>query len=298
MSIAGSPQIISRVSWNADERIRRGRPDYATTLRFAVVHHTAGSNSYTRSQSPAIVRGIERYHVLANGWDDIGYNFLVDKYGQIFEGRWGGMDRNVVGAHAMGFNQGSAGIALIGNYDASTVSPAARSALIRLIAWRLDVAHVDPSTTFSWRSTGNPRFRAGTTITLRSISGHRDTGYTTCPGSNLYNDLPQITRSVAQTGLPKLYFPAATGVPGGPVHFTARLSEPLPWSVIVSEPDGNVVATGQGAGPSSTGPGTRARCRPAATCTRSTPGRPCGPQQVWLPETPLQSALTALAQQP
>jgi hypothetical protein len=248
VSVVGSPLILTRASWGADERIRRGLPDYADTLRFAIVHHTAGSNSYTRAQSPSIVRGIQRYHVLANGWDDIGYSFLIDKYGQIFEGRYGGVDRNVVGAHAQGFNQGSAGVALMGNYGATSVTPAARTALIRLLAWRLDVAHVDPATTFTWRSTGNPKYRAGANVTLRTISGHRDTGYTTCPGSRLYGELPQITRSVAQTGLPKLYFPTATGAPGGLVHFTGTLSEPLPWSVIVSEPDGNIVATGQGSG--------------------------------------------------
>ncbi len=248
VSIAGSPLILSRGSWGADERIRRGRPTYASSVRFAVVHHTAGSNSYTRAQSAAIVRGIERYHVLGNGWDDIGYNFLVDKYGQIFEGRYGGVDRNVVGAHAQGFNTGSAGIALIGTYEGNAPSPAARTALTRLIAWRLDVAHVDPLSTFSWRSTGNPRFPAGRMLTLRTISGHRDTGYTTCPGSRLYGELPALAQSVAQTGLPKLYFPTVTGAPGEPVHFTATLTEPLPWSVIVSEPDGNIIATGQGTG--------------------------------------------------
>jgi hypothetical protein len=248
VTIAGSPLILSRTSWGADERIRRGPPHYADSVRFAVVHHTAGSNSYTRAQSASIVRGIQRYHVLANGWDDIGYNFLVDKYGQIFEGRYGGVDRNVVGAHAQGFNSGSAGVALIGNYDGAAVSPAARTALTRLIAWRLDVAHVDPLSTFSWRSTGNPRFPVGRNITLRTISGHRDTGYTTCPGSRLYGELPALARSVSQTGLPKLYFPAVTGAPGELVHFTATLTEPLPWSVIVSEPDGNLIASGQGTG--------------------------------------------------
>jgi hypothetical protein len=248
ISLAGSPLILSRASWGADERIRRGPPHYSDSVRFAVVHHTAGSNSYTRAQAAAIVRGIQRYHVLANGWDDIGYNFLVDKYGQIFEGRYGGVDRNVVGAHAQGFNSGSSGVALIGNYERAAVSPAARTALTRLIAWRLDVAHVDPLSTFSWRSTGNPRFPAGRSITLRTISGHRDTGYTTCPGSQLYGALPALAGSVAQTGLPKLYFPTATGAPGELVHFTATLTEPLPWSVIVSEPDGNIIATGQGIG--------------------------------------------------
>ena len=248
VSIVGSPVILSRLSWGANERIRRGHPRYADTVRFAVVHHTAGSNSYTRAQSPAIVRGIQRYHVLGNGWDDIGYNFLVDKYGQIFEGRYGGVDRNVVGAHAQGFNSGSAGIALIGTYESNTPSAAARSALARLIAWRLDVAHADPLSTFNWRSSGNPRFPAGRNITLRTISGHRDTGYTTCPGSRLYGELPALARAVSEIGLPKLYSPVVTGQPGGLVHFTATLTEALPWTVVVTEPDGNVVATGSGSG--------------------------------------------------
>jgi hypothetical protein len=249
LSKAGSPLIITRAAWGADERIRRTRkPAYADTLRFAVVHHTAGSNSYSRAQSASIVRGIERYHVLANGWDDIGYNFLVDKYGQIFEGRWGGVDRNVVGAHAQGFNQGSVGIALIGTYDSTSITPAARAALIRLLAWRLDVAHVDPLSTFSWRSTGNPKYPAGRMVTLRTISGHRDTGFTTCPGSQLYSDLPSIARAVAQTGLPKMYNPAATGAPGELVRFTGTLTQALPWTVTVTQPDGNIVASGQGEG--------------------------------------------------
>jgi hypothetical protein len=248
VSMAGSPLILSRAGWGASERIRRGRPDYADAVRFAVVHHTAGSNSYTRAQAASIVRGIQRYHVLANGWDDIGYNFLVDKYGQIFEGRYGGVDRNVVGAHAQGFNQGSTGVALIGNYDATSATPAAKAALTRLLAWRLDVAHVDPTTTFAWRSTGNPKFPAGRTITLRTIAGHRDTGYTTCPGSNLYGALPSLTLAVAQTGLPKLFSPIVTGAPGGLVRFTGTLTEPLPWSVIVSQRDGSVIAEGSGEG--------------------------------------------------
>jgi len=295
VSIAGSPLILSRPSWRADERIRRGRPDYSDTLRFAVVHHTAGSNSYTRAQSASIVRGIQRYHVLANGWDDIGYNFLVDKYGQIFEGRYGGVDRNVVGAHAQGFNQGSAGVALLGNYNATSATPAARAALIRLLAWRLDVAHVDPLTTFGWRSTGNPRFRTGASITLRPISGHRDTGYTTCPGSQLYGELPQIARSVAQTGLPKLYSAVVTGAPGGFVDITARLSEPLPWSVIVSEPDGNVVATGQGSG-TEVAWTWDARTIPAGRYRYAIDGGPMvRPATGVVAGTSTQSALTALA---
>jgi N-acetylmuramoyl-L-alanine amidase/FlgD Ig-like domain len=248
VTMAGSPLIFSRLAWGANERIRRGLPDYADSLRFAVVHHTAGSNTYNRTQSAAIVRGIQLYHVRSNGWNDIGYNFLVDKYGQVFEGRFGGMERNVVGAHAQGFNTGSVGVALLGNYDSAGVTAAARSALTRLVAWRLDVAHVDPLSLFSWTSGGNPRFPAGVPVTLRTISGHRDTGFTSCPGQRLYAELNGLARGVAQTGLPKLYSPTVTGGPGGLVRFTATLSEPLPWSVLVTDRTGAVVASGEGEG--------------------------------------------------
>jgi hypothetical protein len=248
VAMAGSPLIFSRLAWGANERIRRGLPDYADSLRFAVVHHTAGSNTYSRTQSAAIVRGIQLYHVRSNGWNDIGYNFLVDKYGQVFEGRFGGVERNVVGAHAQGFNTGSVGVALLGNYDTASVTPAARSALTRLIAWRLDVAHVDPFTLFSWISGGNPRFPAGVPVTLRTVSGHRDTGFTSCPGVRLYGELNGLARAVAQTGLPKLYSPSVTGGAGGLVRFTASLSEPLPWSVLVTDRSGAVVASGEGEG--------------------------------------------------
>jgi hypothetical protein len=248
VSAAGSPLILSRLAWGANERIRRGPPDYADSIRFAVVHHTAGSNSYTRAQSAAIVRGIQTYHVRSNGWNDIGYNFLVDKFGQVFEGRFGGVDRNVVGAHAQGFNQGSFGVSLLGNYEAGAVTPAARTALTRLLAWRLDVAHVNPLGLFSWASGGNPRFPAGVPVTLRSIAGHRDTGFTSCPGVRLYGELNGLARVVATTGLPKLYSPVVTGAAGGLVRFTATLSEPLPWNVIVTDAGGAVVGTGSGEG--------------------------------------------------
>ena len=137
--LAGAPPIITRAGWHADESIRRAAPYYADSVHFAIVHHTAGSNSYTKAQSASIVRAIELYHVQGNGWNDIGYNFLVDKYGQIFEGRYGGMTRPVIGAHAEGFNTGSVGIALIGDYSSTSITPAARAALVSLIAWRLDL---------------------------------------------------------------------------------------------------------------------------------------------------------------
>src|SRR4051794_4852600 len=201
-SLAGSPQIISRPAWNANESIRRAAPLFASSLHFAVVHHTAGTNTYTRAQSAAIVRGIMTYHVQGNGWNDIGYNFLVDKYGQVFEGRFGGIERNVVGAHAQGFNSGSVGVALIGNYDGTGMAAAARDALVRVLAWRLDVGHVDPLSTLTWPSGGNPRFPTGVSVFLRAVSGHRDTGFTECPGDALYAQLNSLAQDVSATGLP------------------------------------------------------------------------------------------------
>jgi flagellar hook assembly protein FlgD len=243
---AGQPAIIRRNQWGADESIVRAAPYYAARVRFAVVHHTAGTNSYTAAQSAAIVRGIQRYHVLANGWNDIGYNFLVDKYGQVFEGRGGGIDRNVVGAHAQGFNTGSTGVSLLGTYSSSRSTAAARSALVRLLAWRLDVAHVDPLSRVTWISGGNPEYPAGTPVRLRAVSGHRDTGPTSCPGTALYGQLPGIASSVAARGLPKLYDPEVTGGLGGSVRVTGRLSTALPWTVTIRRADGSPVASGSG----------------------------------------------------
>jgi flagellar hook assembly protein FlgD len=248
--LAGAPPMITRAGWHADESIRRAAPYYADSVHYAIVHHTAGSNSYTKAQSASIVRAIELYHVQGNGWNDIGYNFLVDKYGQVFEGRYGGMTRPVIGAHAEGFNTGSAGIALIGDYSSTSITPAARAALVSLIAWRLDLDHVDPASSVVRISSGNPRFAAGKAVTLRAISGHRDVYPTSCPGQSLYAQLPSIRDAVAQTGLPKLYAPVTTGTLGGPVRFTARLSSAAAWTVRVTDATKLVVASGSGTGSS------------------------------------------------
>jgi N-acetylmuramoyl-L-alanine amidase len=247
---AAAPTIITRADWGADESIVRAKPSYADRVRFAVVHHTAGANGYTAAESAAIVRGIQRYHVLANGWNDIGYNFLVDKYGQVFEGRGGGVAANVIGAHARGFNTGSTGVAVLGTYSTAGVSRSGRVALRRLLAWRLDVAHVDPLSTLRFESNGNEQFPAGTAVRLRAVSGHRDTGPTSCPGTTLYGALGAIARGVSRIGLPKLYEPKVGGSLGGPVRFTARLSSSRPWTITVTNGVGAVVAEGRGTGTS------------------------------------------------
>ena len=104
-----TPAIVPRVSWGADEAIRRAPPQFAPQVRFSVVHHTAGGNGYSRAEAAAIVKGIQLYHVKGNGWNDIGYNLLVDRFGTVYEGRFGGADRNVIGAHARVSTPGRSG---------------------------------------------------------------------------------------------------------------------------------------------------------------------------------------------
>ena len=246
LSLAGSPSIVPRSAWKADEKITRGETLYAPVLKLAIVHHTAGTNAYTPAQAGAIVRGIEVYHVKANGWNDIGYNFLVDRYGTVYEGRAGGVDKNVIGAHALGFNSGTVGIALIGNGATATPTAAQQDALVRLLAWRLDIAHIDPLSQVVFTSGGNSKFRAGKVVTLRAMSGHRDTGPSECPGGRAYALLPALTERVARTGLPKLYSVAASGTVGGRIRFQGRLSSALPWTVTVANARGTVVASGKG----------------------------------------------------
>ena len=248
-AIAGQPSIVPRSGWGADESTRRSAPQYAPAIRFAIVHHTAGPNTYSPSQAAAIMRGIQIYHVKSNGWNDIGYNFLVDRYGTVYEGRYGGIDRNVVGAHALGFNTGSAGVAVIGTFTGATIPVAASAALEKLLAWRLDLAHVDPLSTLTAISGGSERYPAGIPVFLQAVSGHRDTGLTSCPGNLLYAQLGTIAGKTLGIGLPKLFEPKVTGGLGGQVRFRARVSTALPWTVSVTDAIGQELAKGAGQGP-------------------------------------------------
>ena len=238
---------MPRLSWGADESIRRGPPTYASAVRFAIVHHTAGRNDYSRAEAAAIVKGIQLFHVQGNGWNDIGYNFLVDRFGTIYEGRFGGIDRNVVGAHALGFNTGSVGIALLGTYGDTKPSAAAQDAIARLIAWRLDLAHVDPTSLLTFISGGSERYANGIPVLLSAVSGHRDTGLTECPGNALYSRLATIAASARALGGPKIFDPKAE-VKGTAIRIRARLSQAQPWSVAMTSSTGVEVARGAGTG--------------------------------------------------
>jgi hypothetical protein len=245
----GTPTIVPRLSWGADEKIRRGPPSYAPAIRFAVIHHTAGRNDYSRSEAAAIVKGIQLYHVQGNGWNDIGYNFLVDRFGTIYEGRYGGIDRNVIGAHALGFNTGSVGIALLGTYGSTQPSQAALDAIEKLVAWRLDLAHVDPTSFVNVISSGSEKYANGIPVLLSAVSGHRDTGLTECPGNALYAKLGSIAADARAIGGLKIFDPQAEAT-GTSIRVRARLSAAQPWAVAISSSDGIEVARGSGAGAS------------------------------------------------
>ncbi|CAM2917033.1 uncharacterized protein with LGFP repeats [Williamsia muralis] len=207
---SATPQVITRAQWGADESIRCSEPTYDDTLKETVVHHTAGTNDYTREQSAEIVRGIYAYHAQTLGWCDIGYNVLVDKYGQIFEGTAGGLDKNVQGTHTGGFNKDTMGLSLMGNLNEMAPSPEMLAAAGSFLGWRLRLAGLDPRGTGSVVSQGfdGALFAAGETATLPVISGHRDFYSTECPGNLAYEALPQI-RDIAASGAAIVAPPAA-----------------------------------------------------------------------------------------
>ncbi|MEE1943379.1 peptidoglycan recognition protein, partial [Streptomyces sp. TRM 70361] len=194
--IGPRPGIVTRRGWGADERLR-GPFLYTGTVKAAFVHHTAMSNSYTCGQSASVIRAVYRYHVISNGWRDVGYNFFVDKCGKIFEGRAGGVARPVKGAHTLGFNDNSTGIAVLGSYGATRPTRAAVEGVAKLLGWKLGLHGVNPRGTAVLTSAGG-KYRKGARVRLRTVAGHRDGAYTTCPGDRLYRELPGIRTLAAR----------------------------------------------------------------------------------------------------
>jgi N-acetylmuramoyl-L-alanine amidase-like protein len=245
------PTIIPRHSWGADESWREKGccPRYARYVYMAFVHHTVGTNSYSRSESAAIVRGIYRYHTKTRHYSDIAYNFLVDRYGQIFEGRYGGIERPVIGAHVAGFNTGTTGVALMGTFTSASPTSAMVSSLYRLLAWKLDVHHIPAIGTVIMTSGGNPKWPAGKRVKFNRISGHSDGQQTSCPGSKAYHVLPTVRSAASHLGNPKIYLPGITTTTLRPNGDTANeratvratLSQTASWVVDFLRHDGTLV---------------------------------------------------------
>lgn len=191
---APRPEILGRGVWGANEALRKAPPEYNRTLQQMHVHHTVSRNDYTRASVPGLIRGMYWYHTQSLGWNDIGYNFLIDRFGRIWEGRYGGVVALVRGAHTLGFNYNSFGVSLIGNFERRAPSRYAVRALVRLAAWKLDYYRLRPAGLATVVSQGSDLYPVGRSVTLPVIDGHRQTNQTACPGRYLFAKLPDIRR--------------------------------------------------------------------------------------------------------
>lgn len=193
-----TPTIITRAQWGADESLR-GAATYNTTVRAVVIHHTASSNDYTTATAAAQIRGIYAYDTTGLGWSDIAYNFLVDKFGRIYEGRAGSITRAVRGAHAMGFNTDTMGVAALGNYETASAPAVMVDSLAKVAGWKLSQYGVSPSATTTLTSQGGSgvKIAQGTTVTLPTVNAHQNTSYTLCPGKYLYPQMATIRSKAA-----------------------------------------------------------------------------------------------------
>ncbi|MCJ0870929.1 peptidoglycan recognition protein [Streptomyces sp. AP-93] len=196
--IGPRPKIVTRLGWGADESLREKGFVYTNTVKAAFVHHTASGNNYACKDAPAVLRSLYRYHVVSSGWRDIGYNFAVDKCGTVYEGRAGGVAKAVLGAHTMGFNTDSMGVAVIGTFASTAPPKPAVDAVARLTAWKLGLFGADPRAKTTLRSGGGNLYTKGSNVRLNVISGHRDGFATECPGRHLYTQLPPTRTASAK----------------------------------------------------------------------------------------------------
>jgi hypothetical protein len=196
---AGQPPIRTRASWGARAPSRKlWRAD---NLTLSVVHHSVSTNSYSPAEVPGIIRGIQAFHMDANGWYDIAYNFVVDRYGVIWEGRGGGIGNAVIGGHAKGFNTGSTGVVTLGEFTATVPTAAMINSVGTLIGWKLFIHGVDPATTTVFTSKGNEIYEEGTRLVMHRVVGHRDTASTACPGGQVQGRLGTIRSRASATYL-------------------------------------------------------------------------------------------------
>jgi hypothetical protein len=237
----GQPQILTRAQWGADESLRDGSPSYSDTIKAGFVHHTAGANGYSSADVPKIIRGIYAYHTKSNGWSDIGYNFLVDRFGRLWEGRYGGIDQPVMGAHTGGFNTDTFAVSAIGNYDKVAAPAAMTDSISRVLAWKLSLHYRNPlgKTTLTSSGGGTSRYAAGTKVTIDVVSAHRNMGYTSCPGKNLYAKMSTIRATVAAYLGAGLVAPsvssATSGYGGAPLRVSGAVLKEQSWRLEVRE---------------------------------------------------------------
>jgi N-acetylmuramoyl-L-alanine amidase len=226
----GQPPIIARAAWAGARRSPVLAPVGYGTVQLAFVHHTDNPNGYTAGAVPAMLLAMYDYHRFVRGWADIGYNFVIDAFGRIWEARAGGIDEAVIGAQAGGYNQAATGVSVLGTFTSVVPSAAAIAALEHLLAWKLSLhgtpargqvtVRVNPGDAFY------TPFAPGAHVSLPRVAGHRQGDTTDCPGDAFYARLPDIRRRVtALAGAPAritIAAPAAT-VAGVPVVVSGKL---------------------------------------------------------------------------
>ena len=205
-AVAAKPQVFSRAQWGANESLRDAGSLRYGEVHAGFVHHTVNANAYAKDDVPSILRGIYAYHTQSLGWSDVGYNFLVDRFGQVWEGRYGGIGRPVVGAHTLGYNDDSFAMSAIGNFETARPSEAMLTAYARLFAWKLSLHGVRADDHDQWV----------TSRSFRAVNGHRDAGQTACPGRYLYERIPDIRRRAAQLQRPVTARDHDADLGGGP----------------------------------------------------------------------------------
>ncbi|QQS00532.1 MAG: N-acetylmuramoyl-L-alanine amidase [Austwickia sp.] len=191
-AVTARPDILTRAQWGADETWRTGTPE-DNEPRGIVIHHTADSNNYDQAAVPGMMRAMYRYATKTLGWDDIAYNFVIDRYGRIWQGRaWLYPEQPVFPAAHLSNNDRGVGVSMLGNYEQEVLSSSARSALVKLLAWKASLHGINPLGSTTWYNNKTERYE-----TMPTINGHRDTYYTACPGANLYPLIPSIRQQVA-----------------------------------------------------------------------------------------------------
>ncbi|MFF6784785.1 N-acetylmuramoyl-L-alanine amidase [Streptomyces sp. NPDC012510] len=197
---APRPPIVPRARWLEEDARSQPPARYDREVAAVFIHHTDSPNGYDCADAPRIIRHLYAGQTGARHWDDIGYNFLVDRCGTIYEGRAGGVDRPVTGAHTQGFNHRTAGIAALGTFTAGVAVPRAMTdAIAALAAWKLGLSGIDPRGSVRLTSSNSlSRYAAGTTVLLPALTGHSDGYQTSCPGAALAERLPAMRQQAAR----------------------------------------------------------------------------------------------------
>lgn len=269
-AVVARPRIITRAEWGADETWRDADAAMGTGILAGFMHHTATTNSYAADQGPAQMRALYAYYTRGLHYKDMAYSFLVDRYGNIYEGRSGcprvmttpcdGPSMPAVGAHTAAMNVNTFSVSVIGNYQTENPPAANLTAIVEgvssIMAWKIAPYGLKPDGYSDVPVGPDPddqsRYAEGDIAHIQTVSGHRDVGRTVCPGQYLYPALPNIRARINQLLTPAIrdaaVNPTAVDVKStNAVNITAFAPAGAEWSMqVTNEADGSVLLTQSG----------------------------------------------------